>query len=248
MADKYDLVVIGAGPGGYVAAIRGSQLGLKTACIERERPGGICLNWGCIPTKALLKSAEAMRLVQHAADYGVTINGHGRLRLAEGHRPQPGHRRPDGQGHRVPVQEVQGRPHRRHRLVQGPGQAGRGHRRRQAGAGGQEHHRGHRRPGQVHPRHRAGRRSDHHLPRGDGAARAAQVGGGDRRRRHRGRVRRLLERLRGRGDHRRGAAPADAHRGRGDLRDAGPGVQEEEDQPAPGRQGGRGEGGRRARR
>ena len=75
MADKYDLIVIGAGPGGYVAAIRGAQLGLKTACIERERPGGICLNWGCIPTKALLKSAEAMRLVQHAADYGVTING-----------------------------------------------------------------------------------------------------------------------------------------------------------------------------
>src|SRR5215213_5167085 len=75
MAEKYDLIVIGAGPGGYVAAIRGSQLGLKTACIERERPGGICLNWGCIPTKALLKSAEAMRLVQHAADYGVTING-----------------------------------------------------------------------------------------------------------------------------------------------------------------------------
>jgi dihydrolipoamide dehydrogenase len=75
MADKYDLVVVGAGPGGYVAAIRGSQLGLRTACIERERPGGICLNWGCIPTKALLKSAEAMRTVQHAADYGVVIEG-----------------------------------------------------------------------------------------------------------------------------------------------------------------------------
>jgi dihydrolipoamide dehydrogenase len=74
-ADKFDLVVVGAGPGGYVAAIRASQLGLRTACVERERPGGICLNWGCIPTKALLKSAEAMRLVQHAADYGVTING-----------------------------------------------------------------------------------------------------------------------------------------------------------------------------
>jgi dihydrolipoamide dehydrogenase len=75
MAEKYDLVVIGAGPGGYVAAIRGSQLGLKVACVERERAGGICLNWGCIPTKAFLKSAEAMRLVQHAADYGVTIEG-----------------------------------------------------------------------------------------------------------------------------------------------------------------------------
>jgi dihydrolipoamide dehydrogenase len=75
MADKYDLVVIGAGPGGYVAAIRASQLGFKVACVERERAGGICLNWGCIPTKALLKSAEAMRLVNHAADYGITVNG-----------------------------------------------------------------------------------------------------------------------------------------------------------------------------
>jgi dihydrolipoamide dehydrogenase len=75
MGDKYDLVVVGAGPGGYVAAIRGAQLGFKTACIERERPGGICLNWGCIPTKALLKSAEMMRQAQHAADYGVVIQG-----------------------------------------------------------------------------------------------------------------------------------------------------------------------------
>jgi dihydrolipoamide dehydrogenase len=75
MADRYDLIVVGAGPAGYAAAIRGAQLGLKTACVERERPGGICLNWGCIPTKALLKSAEAMRTVQHADDYGITING-----------------------------------------------------------------------------------------------------------------------------------------------------------------------------
>ncbi len=75
MADKFDLIVIGAGPGGYVAAIRASQLGMKVACVERERAGGICLNWGCIPTKALLKSAEAMRTVRLAADYGVTIEG-----------------------------------------------------------------------------------------------------------------------------------------------------------------------------
>jgi dihydrolipoamide dehydrogenase len=75
MADKFDLIVVGAGPGGYVAAIRAAQLGLKTACVERERPGGICLNWGCIPTKSLLKSAEAMRLVQHAADYGIQVSG-----------------------------------------------------------------------------------------------------------------------------------------------------------------------------
>jgi dihydrolipoamide dehydrogenase len=75
MADKYDLVVVGAGPGGYAAALRGAQLGFKTACVERERAGGICLNWGCIPTKALLKSADMMRHAQHAADYGVIING-----------------------------------------------------------------------------------------------------------------------------------------------------------------------------
>ena len=75
MADKYDLIVVGAGPGGYVAAIRASQLGLKVACIERERAGGICLNWGCIPTKALLKSAEMMRAAQHAGDHGVIIPG-----------------------------------------------------------------------------------------------------------------------------------------------------------------------------
>lgn len=75
MAEKFDLVVIGAGPGGYVAAIRAAQLGLKTACVERERAGGVCLNWGCIPTKALLKSADAMRTVSHAADYGITVEG-----------------------------------------------------------------------------------------------------------------------------------------------------------------------------
>lgn len=70
---NYDLIVIGSGPGGYVAAIRASQLGLKTAIIERESLGGICLNWGCIPTKALLKSAQVFEYVNHAADYGIRI-------------------------------------------------------------------------------------------------------------------------------------------------------------------------------
>ncbi|WP_187263297.1 dihydrolipoyl dehydrogenase [Pontibacter beigongshangensis] len=73
MASKYDLVVIGSGPGGYVAAIRASQLGLKVAVIERESLGGICLNWGCIPTKALLKSANVFEYITHAADYGISI-------------------------------------------------------------------------------------------------------------------------------------------------------------------------------
>ena len=71
MADTtFDVIIIGAGPGGYVAAIRAAQLGLKTAVVEREHLGGICLNWGCIPTKALLRSAEVYQLMQHADDSG----------------------------------------------------------------------------------------------------------------------------------------------------------------------------------
>ncbi|HVA99534.1 MAG TPA: dihydrolipoyl dehydrogenase [Bacteroidia bacterium] len=68
---KYDLIVIGSGPGGYVAAIRASQLGLKTAVVEKSELGGICLNWGCIPTKALLKSAQVLEYLNHSADYGI---------------------------------------------------------------------------------------------------------------------------------------------------------------------------------
>ena len=71
MADIYDLIVLGSGPGGYVAAIRAAQLGLKTAIVEREKLGGICLNWGCIPTKALLRSAEIYHFMHHARDYGL---------------------------------------------------------------------------------------------------------------------------------------------------------------------------------
>lgn len=70
---KYDLIVIGSGPGGYVAAIRASQLGMKVGVVEKAELGGICLNWGCIPTKALLKSASVFEYIQHAADYGITV-------------------------------------------------------------------------------------------------------------------------------------------------------------------------------
>ncbi|MCK5765763.1 MAG: FAD-dependent oxidoreductase, partial [Bacteroidales bacterium] len=72
---NYDLIIIGSGPGGYVAAIRASQLGLKTAVVEKSELGGVCLNWGCIPTKALLKSAQVFNYVSHAADYGVKVDG-----------------------------------------------------------------------------------------------------------------------------------------------------------------------------
>ena len=75
MATNYDVIVLGSGPGGYVAAIRCAQLGLKTAIVERELLGGICLNWGCIPTKALLRSAEILHYAQHASDYGLKIAG-----------------------------------------------------------------------------------------------------------------------------------------------------------------------------
>ena len=74
MAQSYDVVVVGGGPGGYVAAIRASQLGLKTACIEAKHLGGICLNWGCIPTKSLLRNAEIWETVQHAEEYGLKFD------------------------------------------------------------------------------------------------------------------------------------------------------------------------------
>src|SRR6056297_2936514 len=73
--EQFDMIVIGAGPGGYVAAIRGAQLGLKVACVEREHLGGICLNWGCIPTKAMLRSAEVFHLMQRAGDFGLSASG-----------------------------------------------------------------------------------------------------------------------------------------------------------------------------
>lgn len=77
MAQSFDMVVIGTGPGGYVAAIRAAQLGLKVACIEREHLGGICLNWGCIPTKAMLRSAEVFHLMHRAKDFGLKAEGIG---------------------------------------------------------------------------------------------------------------------------------------------------------------------------
>jgi len=76
MADNaYDVIVIGAGPGGYVAAIRAAQLGLKTIVVEREHMGGICLNWGCIPTKAMLRSSEVYHLMQRAKEFGLSAQG-----------------------------------------------------------------------------------------------------------------------------------------------------------------------------
>src|ERR1700756_591731 len=73
MAIDFDVLVIGAGPGGYVAAIRAAQLGLNTAIVEKDALGGVCLNWGCIPTKALLKASELNRAIAHGADFGIVV-------------------------------------------------------------------------------------------------------------------------------------------------------------------------------
>src|SRR4026209_3030696 len=76
MADtSFDCVVVGGGPGGYVAALRAAQLGMKTALVEKEHLGGICLNWGCIPTKALLRSAEVFHLMHRAKEFGLKVDG-----------------------------------------------------------------------------------------------------------------------------------------------------------------------------
>ncbi len=80
---NYDLLVIGSGPGGYVAAIRASQLGMNVGVVERSELGGICLNWGCIPTKSLLKSAQIYNYVKHAADYGIEINGQAKADISK---------------------------------------------------------------------------------------------------------------------------------------------------------------------
>jgi len=70
----FDVVIVGGGPGGYPAAIRAAQYGLRVALVEKERPGGVCLNWGCIPTKAMLRSAEVLETLQHSSDFGIQVD------------------------------------------------------------------------------------------------------------------------------------------------------------------------------
>ena len=108
MAEAFDVAIIGGGPGGYVAAIRAAQLGLKTVVIEREHLGGICLNWGCIPTKALLRTAEVLTLVQHAEEFGLKTNGV-TFDLAKVVEPLPAGGRKALYGCCLPSQEAQDR-------------------------------------------------------------------------------------------------------------------------------------------
>ncbi len=113
---SYDVIVLGGGPGGYTAAIRAAQLGKRTAIIERERLGGICLNWGCVPTKALLRNAEIFRLFQASERVGNQCR-QPPLRFPEDHQAEPRHRRQNLQGRRIPDEEE------RHRLLHRNGQA-----------------------------------------------------------------------------------------------------------------------------
>ena len=108
MADtNFDIIIIGSGPGGYVTAIRAAQLGFKTAIVERDYLGGICSNWGCIPTKALLRSAEIYHHMQHAKDYGLSADN---VSVRSGRRDQAlaRRRRPDERRRRLPDEEEQG--------------------------------------------------------------------------------------------------------------------------------------------
>ena len=122
MAETFDLIVLGSGPGGYVSAIRAAQLGLKVAIVEREKLGGICLNWGCIPTKALLRTSEIYHYMSHAGDYGLTAEkvGFELEKIVARSRAGLGSAQRGRQG---PDEEEQDRRGRRHRQADRQGQA-----------------------------------------------------------------------------------------------------------------------------
>ena len=215
---RYDLAIIGAGPGGYVAAIRAAQLGLKTALIEKERVGGLCLNWGCVPSKALLWNAELVHLFQRADEFGISARG---LRFDLGKAVDRSRQVVEHtvkgvefllKRNKVEIISGAGRLHSPHEVEVAPdGPVG----------GGGPRHRRHRRPRPQHPGRRDRRQGGHHQPRGPGTQGGAGV------HRHRGRrprgsgVRLPLPRLRQPGHHYRDAGPPGAHRGRGDQPAAG---------------------------
>ena len=220
MADTYDLIVLGSGPGGYVAAIRAAQLGLKTAIVERELLGGICLNWGCIPTKALLRSAEIYHYLQHADAYGLSND-----------KPSFDIAKVVARSRAVAKQLNQGVAHLMKKnkitVVMGEGTLTAKDKLSVKGAdgkttelAGQAHHRRHRRAG-PRPAVRQGRRQAHlDLSPRDDPARNADRAVGHRLGRDRDRVRELLRRPRRQGDGGRDARPRRSGRGRRGQRPA----------------------------
>ncbi len=225
MTMAYDIIVIGGGPGGYVAAIRAAQLGFKTAVVEREHLGGICLNWGCIPTKALLRSAEILHYAEHASAYGLKLEGKvtpdpaavvARSRkvsqqLNGGVAFLLKKNKVDviwGEAVIPKVGEVKVTATKKPIVQpQNPipkGVLGRGH------IPGQAHHRRHRRPPARAAGHRAGRQADLDLFRGDEARKIPEVAARHGLRRDRHRIRVLLPPDGRRRDGRRSAAAGHA--------------------------------------
>jgi hypothetical protein len=247
MANKhYDLIVIGGGPGGYVGAIRAAQLGYKVAIIERAKLGGVCLNWGCIPSKALLSNAELMEKLHDAELWGLKIKGEvgstgTRSSAAHAMSPQA------QQGRRVPLEEEQDRVHRRprqdHPAPPPPASPAirrdlrlQGHRGGHAPAPPPRGKPARPSPHQCHHRHRLRRprpplrqvrlRQDLGRPRGHVQPGAAQEPHRRRRRRHRHGVRLLLPLLRHRGHRRRDDGPHPPRRRRRHLHRHGEALQE----------------------
>ncbi len=213
----YDVAVIGAGPGGYVAAIRAAQLGLKTVVIEREHLGGICLNWGCIPTKALLRSSEIFHLMHRAKEFGLKAENVGYDIDAVVKRSRAVAKQLSGgvgflmKKNKIAV--VMGEA-KLARQRQDHRQDRQGHR----GDRGQVDHPRHRRPRPRPARPRGRRQAGLELQARAGAAAHAEEAPRHRLRRHRHRVRQLLQHPRRRDDRGRGAAAHPPRRGRGDLR------------------------------
>ena len=213
MSQNYDVVVVGTGPGGYVAAIRCAQLGLTVAAVEDDRAGGVCLNWGCIPTKALLRNAEVVGLFHRAQEFGITV-AEWSADYAQAVQRSRRRRRSDGQGRRVPLPQEQDHAVRRGGRPDGPE-----HGRSQghgwdADARGQGHHPRHRLRAQVAAR-RGARREAGDLVEWRGQERGA-AGLPRRHRRGGGRdgVRRRVRLVRHHGDGARSPAQGPARRGR----------------------------------
>ena len=253
---SFDIIIIGSGPGGYVTAIRAAQLGLKTAIVEREYLGGICLNWGCIPTKALLRSAEIFHYMQHAKEYGLTVEKVAYDAAAVVKRSRAVAKRlNDGVGFLMKKNKVSviwGEA-----TIEAPGKV-------TVKAGKSEAPKGALGAGTYQAKHiihrdrcaaaraarpRAGQEADLDLFRGHGAGPHAEIAAGHRLGRDRHRVRLVLPHFRRGGDGGRGAAANPAGRGRRDCRIRTKAVREAGHQDIHRRQGdeARQEGGRRHR-
>ena len=212
MAETYDLIVLGSGPGGYVAAIRAAQLGLKTAIVEREMLGGICLNWGCIPTKALLRSAEIFHHIKHAEAYGLSAGKPG-FDLAKVVARSRDVAEQLNQGVTGLMKKNKITVHMGEGKLTAPGKLTR-HRRRQGDrARRQAHHRRHRRPGARAAVRQVRRQAHLDLSPRDDPAGNADRAAGHRLGRDRDRVRQLLQRPRRQGDGGRDARPHRPGRG-----------------------------------